>query len=61
MAKKDPKWQKANPHRGDVKNILTNTKKLADMYLTILKQKKEIWEVSLDEQKEKEKRDGTAD
>ena len=45
MAKEqEPRWEKARPQRQDLKNILKNTKKLADMYLQVLQQKKAIWE-----------------
>lgn len=54
MSKEAPKWQKATPERKDVKEILDKTKKFAEMYLTVLKDRKQHWEKFLESQKDKE-------
>ena len=54
MSKEAPKWQKAAPERKDVKEILDKTKKFAEMYLTVLKDRKQHWEKFLKTQKDKE-------
>ena len=59
MAKEqEPRWEKARPQRQDLKNILKNTKKLEDMYLQVLQQKKAIWENYLEEEKKKAEKNG---
>jgi hypothetical protein len=54
MSKKAPKWQKASPERTDMKDILNKTKKLTEMYLVILKERKNHWETYLEAEKKKE-------
>tara|TARA_B110000196_G_C21065352_1_gene624565 strand:+ start:716 stop:889 length:174 start_codon:yes stop_codon:yes gene_type:complete len=55
MSKKAPEWQKANPERTDMKDALNKTKKLTEMYLVILKERKLHWEAHLAAEAEKEK------
>ena len=55
MSKKAPKWQKASPERTDMKDILNKTKKLTEMYLVLLKERKKQWETYLAAQAEAEK------
>ena len=58
MSKKAPEtleWQKANPERTDMKDVLNKTKKLTEMYLVILKERKLHWETYLASEAEKEK------
>ena len=43
MSKKAPEWKKANPERTDMKNVLNKTKKLTEMYLVLLKERKNHW------------------
>ena len=43
MSKKAPEWKKANPERTDMKNVLNKTKKLTEMYLVLLKERKKQW------------------
>ena len=54
MSKKAPKWQKASPERTDMKDILNKTKKLTEMYLVLLKERKNHWETYLEAEKKKE-------
>jgi|TARA_Y100001951_G_C11282501_1_gene266361 hypothetical protein len=54
MSKKAPEWKKANPERTDMKNVLNKTKKLTEMYLVLLKERKKQWETYLAAQAEKE-------
>lgn len=54
MSKKAPEWKKANPERTDMKEILNKTKKLTEMYLVLLKQRKKQWETYLAAEAEKE-------
>ena len=53
MSKKAPKWQKANPNRTDIKDLLNKTKKFTEMYLIVLKERKKHWEMYLEAEKEK--------
>jgi len=55
MSKKAPEWKKANPERTDMKDILNKTKKLTEMYLVLLKERKKQWETYLEAEAEKEK------
>ena len=55
MSKKAPEWQNANPERTDMKDALNKTKKLTEMYLVILKERKLHWEAHLAAEAEKEK------
>ena len=55
MSKKAPEWQKANPERTDMKDVLNKTKKLTEMYLLLLKENKLHWETYLASEAEKEK------
>ena len=54
MSKKAPEWEKANPERTDMKDVLNKTKKLGEMYLVLLKERKEHWEAYLAAEAEKE-------
>lgn len=54
MSKKAPEWKKANPERTDMKNVLNKTKKLTEMYLVLLKERKKQWETYLAAEAEKE-------
>ena len=60
MSKKEeaPKWQKASPERTDMKDLLNKTKKLTEMYLVILKERKNHWETYLEAEKKKEEENG---
>jgi len=56
-------WKEAEIRRDDIKQLLENTKKLADMYSDLLQVKKEGWENVLKgnirrAEREKEKQNG---
>ena len=44
MAEQENKWKEAELRRDDIKKLLENTKKLAEMYTDVLKIKREGWE-----------------
>tara|TARA_B100000929_G_C15248486_1_gene332373 strand:+ start:270 stop:458 length:189 start_codon:yes stop_codon:yes gene_type:complete len=44
MAEQEHKWKEAELRRDDIKKLLENTKKLAEMYTDVLKIKREGWE-----------------
>ena len=60
MAHPENEWAEAEIGRGDIKSLLNNTKKLAEMYSDLLKMKREGWEniletqLKIDEQEKKE-------
>ena len=61
MAEENPKWKQTEIKRDDIKKLLENTKKLAEMYSDLLKVKKEGWENVLKmraKRAEKEKQNG---
>jgi len=55
MSKKAPEWKKANPERTDMKDILNKTKKLTEMYLVLLKERKKHWETYLEAEAKNQK------
>ena len=59
MSKKAPEWKKANPERTDMKDILNKTKKLTEMYLVLLKERRNHWETYLEAEKKKEEENGS--
>ena len=50
MAHPKNKWAEAEIGRSDIKSLLNNTKKLAEMYSDLLKVKREGWENILEAQ-----------
>ena len=44
MAEQEHKWKEAELRRDDIKKLLENTKKLAEMYTDVLKIKRQGWE-----------------
>ena len=44
MAEQEHNWKEAELRRDDIKKLLENTKKLAEMYTDVLKIKREGWE-----------------
>ena len=44
MAEQEHKWKEAELRRDDIKKLLENTKKLAEMYSEVLNLKKSGWE-----------------
>ena len=40
----DPRWKEAELRRDDIKQLLENTKKLAELYTDVLKIKRTGWE-----------------
>ena len=61
MAEQEHKWKEAELRRDDIKKLLENTKKLAEMYSEVLNLKKSGWENVLRarakrEEKEKQNR-----
>ena len=44
MAEQESRWKEAELRRDDIKQLLENTKKLAEMYTDILKIKRTGWE-----------------
>ena len=61
MAEQENKWKEAELRRDDIKQLLENTKKLAEMYTDILKIKRTGWENVLRakaKRAEKEKQNG---
>ena len=61
MAELEPRWKEAELRRDDIKKLLENTKKLAEMYSEVLNLKKSGWENVLRaraKREEKEKQNG---
>ena len=61
MAHPEGEWKEAEIRRDDIKKLLENTKKLAEMYSDLLSVKKEGWENVLKmkaKRAEKEKQNG---
>ena len=60
MAHPKNEWAETKIGRGDIKSLLNNTKKLAEMYSELLKVRREGWENILETQlkrEEQEKKD----
>lgn len=57
MAEQEHKWKEAELRRDDIKKLLENTKKLAEMYTDVLKIKREGWERVLAGQAKKAKKE----
>ena len=61
MAEQENKWKEAELRRDDIKQLLENTKKLAELYTDVLKIKRTGWENVLRakaKRAEKEKQNG---
>ena len=61
MAEQENKWKEAELRRDDIKKLLENTKKLAELYTDVLKIKRTGWENVLRakaKRAEKEKQNG---
>ena len=61
MAEQENRWKQAELRRDDIKKLLENTKKLAEMYTDVLKIKRTGWENVLRakaKRAEKEKQNG---
>ncbi len=61
MAEQEHKWKEAELRRDDIKKLLENTKKLAEMYSEVLNLKKSGWENVLRaraKREEKERQNG---
>ena len=61
MAEQENRWKQAELRRDDIKKILENTKKLAELYTDVLKIKRTGWENVLRakaKRAEKEKQNG---
>ena len=61
MAEQEHKWKEAELRRDDIKKLLENTKKLAELYTDVLKIKRTGWENVLRakaKRAEKEKQNG---
>ena len=61
MAEEENKWKEAEIRRDDIKKLLENTKKLAEMYSDLLAVKRTGWENVLKskiKREEKEKQNG---
>ena len=57
----EPRWKEAELRRDDIKQLLENTKKLAELYTDVLKIKRTGWENVLSakaKRAEKEKQNG---
>jgi len=57
MAHPKNEWAEAEIGRGDIKSLLNNTKKLAEMYSDLLKMKREGWENTLETQLKREEQE----
>ena len=57
MAEQENRWKQAELRRDDIKKLLENTKKLAEMYTAVLKIKREGWERVLAGQAKKAKKE----
>ena len=61
MAEEEPRWKEAEIRRDDIKKLLENTKKLAEIYSEVISVKRTGWENVLKarvKRAEKEKQDG---
>jgi len=61
MAEQESRWKEAELRRDDIKQLLENTKKLAELYTDVLKIKRTGWENVLRakaKRAEKEKQNG---
>ena len=61
MAEQEPRWKETELRRDDIKKLLENTKKLAELYTDVLKIKRTGWENVLRakaKRAEKEKQNG---
>ena len=61
MAEQESRWKEAELRRDDIKQLLENTKKLAELYTDVLKIKRTGWEIVLRakaKRAEKEKQNG---
>ena len=56
MAEQEHKWKEAELRRDDIKKLLENTKKLAEMYSDIMGVKKQGWENVLKARVKKEEK-----
>ena len=59
MAHSKNKWAETKIGRSDIKSLLNNTKKLAELYSDLLKVKREGWENILETQLKKEEQEKT--
>jgi hypothetical protein len=57
MAHPKNEWAETKIGRGDIKSLLNNTKKLAEMYSELLKVRREGWENILETQLKREKQE----
>ena len=57
MAHPEGEWKEAEIGRSDIKSLLNNTKKLAEMYSDLLKVKREGWENILEAQLKREEQE----
>ena len=57
MAHPKNEWAETKIGRGDIKSLLNNTKKLAEMYSDLLAIKREGWEKILETQLKKEEQE----
>ena len=57
MAHPKNKWAETKIGRGDIKSLLNNTKKLAELYSDLLKVKREGWENILETQLKREEQE----
>ena len=57
MAHPKNEWKEAEIGRNDIKSLLNNTKKLAEMYSDLLKVKREGWEKILETQLKREEQE----
>ena len=57
MAHPKNEWKEAEIGRSDIKSLLNNTKKLAEMYSDLLKVKREGWEKILETQLKREEQE----
>ena len=47
-------WKQENVQRNDIKKVLLKTKEFAELYLTVLKERRDQYQEELDREKEKE-------
>ena len=57
MAHPKNEWAETKIGRGDIKSLLNNTKKLAEMYSELLKVRREGWENILETQLKREEQE----
>jgi len=57
MAEQEPRWKEAELRRDDIKKLLENTKKLAEMYTEVLHIKRKGWENVLAAQAKRAKKE----